>query len=177
MGTRLQIILYISEFQALLEKLSGRKWHKLTPFWWVLLPRRCKLFGETHCLHPQGWLLTSALNMWTVSLSETLPSTHESTRHQNPSEQHHDNGPWEPRVSTCYVYWMFTVEKTADVVFHVCDCDCYNIRTAVTLHFALKRYVWKTKNNFIFSNKLLTIQLIITTSVFKSWGSHFLSRS
>jgi hypothetical protein len=54
---------------------------------WVLascrLVGRCQRFGETYCL-----ILSSTLKMETVCFSETLSSTDESTRRQNP-EHHH----------------------------------------------------------------------------------------
>jgi hypothetical protein len=49
-------------------------------FFWVLASYRCKRFGETFCLHLQDE---------TVCFSETLASTDESTRRQNPDHHHH----------------------------------------------------------------------------------------
>jgi hypothetical protein len=45
----------------------------------------CQRFRETYCLYLQPWRW---LNMETVCFSETLLSTDESTRRQNPEEQH-----------------------------------------------------------------------------------------
>jgi hypothetical protein len=80
-------------------------------FFWVLAPcrlaGRCQRFGETLHLQlwrwrqfvsPKRWHLpaslkilspSSALKMETVRVSETLASTGESTRRQNPEDHHH----------------------------------------------------------------------------------------
>jgi hypothetical protein len=44
---------------------------------------RCQRFGETYCLHLQGWS-----GIATVCFSETLASADESTQRQNPGHHH-----------------------------------------------------------------------------------------
>jgi hypothetical protein len=83
----------INGYETLTVLIFKYECHKM--FLWVLAP--CSLvdsfqsFGETHCLHIQGWrwkqYVSSGPKMETVCFSETLASTDEYTRRQNPEEQ------------------------------------------------------------------------------------------
>jgi hypothetical protein len=116
-------------------------------FFWVLtscrLAGRYQRFGEIYCLHLQGSMET---------FSETLVSTSESARRQNPAERH------PHRRENLLTFQMMETVSSSETSVNICQTTRCNIPEDSHLHTRLenlKSCTWCWSKTYILGRTVI----------------------